>query len=96
MHALDYEPGIKTIQFYMKLLSNPYKTHWNTTGIARNASTDIVLCTLFMTYLHDSSNLSTLGYVLYLPHASYSLRKHYTPNKSSLHRESNYMSDIMD
>ena len=62
MHALDYEPGIKTIQFYMKSPSNPYKTHWNTTGIARNTSTDIVLYILFMTYLHDAGNLSFLGY----------------------------------
>ena len=59
----------------MKSPSNPYKTHWNTTGIARNASTDIVSYTLFMTYLHDASNLSIFGYVLYLLHASYSLQK---------------------
>ena len=31
-HASGYEPGIKTIQFYMKSPSNLYKTHWNTTG----------------------------------------------------------------
>ena len=59
----------------MKSPSNPYKTHWNTTGIARNTSTDIVSYTLFMTYLHDAGNLLILGYVLYLPHASYSLWK---------------------
>ena len=41
MCGLDYEPGINTIQFYMKLLTNPYKTHWNTMGIARNTSADI-------------------------------------------------------
>ena len=31
-----YEPGRKTIQLYMKLPSNLYKTYWNTIMIARN------------------------------------------------------------
>ena len=47
---MDYEPEIKTIQFYMKSPSILYKTHWNTTGIARNTSADIKSLALFTSF----------------------------------------------
>ena len=40
MWASGYEPGIKTIHFYMKLPLTLYKAYWNTTVIARNTSAD--------------------------------------------------------
>ena len=47
---MDYESGIKTIQFYMKLPSDPYKTYWITTEIHRNTSAAIMV----LIFLHDA------------------------------------------
>ena len=41
MCAWCYEPGIQTIQFYMKSPLNPYKTYWNAIIIAQNTNANI-------------------------------------------------------
>ena len=54
----------------MKLPSDPYKTHWNTTGIARNTSADIA--NIIYEFLHDA--ISHFGLYI-ITSVYYSLRK---------------------
>ena len=48
MCALSYEPGITTIQFYIKLPSNPYKPYWITTEIYQETQALSSCCKHFL------------------------------------------------